>query len=293
MNRGRTDSLTRKIPIWRCWYDVQESYPVNFCFTMFFQFVIHDFLILVSELIATPAITEYHSGDIGALLVANRRLSVRSAMQDLTESDPSSSGDISIFEDSPETLPKTILPEGPEGDLALFDNEYNKVSGQQDQDSGSLNLPLDPLSGSFSEVASSCLQQPEDNLDSFIDDDYPTVLTGRNLIDDYFDLRIPEDILSAPQPLCIDPQDRKTTSPRPTIDSGLPFPFPSRDFAGKRCRVDLGESPLYALCCYMVDSEHDKSEANACYPGGFCICCTLFLVSFPVFVLDFSAFFFF
>lgn len=188
----------------------------------------------------------------------------RSAQQDNTYSDFSSVGDISVFGDNPDSFPTTPGESG--DDLALLDGEvyslnqqnpqlgedHGNTEGLAGQDPGNLDLFVE----SSAEVAPSC--GGGDDLDSFINN--PSTLTSRNLIDDSFDLRIPEEIL-APNKLCPNPLDEKPTSPE---NGKLPFRIPLPDYGGKRCRMEVGEGPLYALCCWLPES---GNKEHACYPG--------------------------
>jgi hypothetical protein len=71
----------------------------------------------------------------------------------------------------------------------------------------------------------------------------------------------------------------------------LPFPFPVPDTTGERCRVEIGEAPLYALCCFTPDSGYDDHIGNTCYPGE--LCSSLFYLfpvrSFTLFCLPWSS----
>ena len=195
----------------------------------------------------------------------------RSPQQENLFSDVSDAGDISVFGDDPELFPS--ISGVPGNDIALLDSEdysldqespeldlYEENAGlQAAQDPENLDLFVGSI-GESAELATSC--EGGNNLDSFVDDS--NMLIGRNLIDENFDLRIPDEIL-APKQLCPNPQDTKESSSEPTENtSKLPFRVPLPDLAGKRCRMEDGEGPMYALCCFMAGNGYQE---NACYPG--------------------------
>lgn len=239
-------------------------------------FYVFNYLNLLCEIIANPITPKPYIGGIGRIgtvSLDDRELVGRSVKQDVIFSDIIKRGDLSVFENNPEIL--SIESGASGGDTALFDSEVFSLDQDNPQpDSNNDNIgtlasedpgnleQIFPFSGGGSEVATSC--QQEDDLDYFLNDF--SMLTSRNLIDEYYDLRIPEGIL-APNQLCPGPLNKIPTTRQPTGNKKLPFPFPLPDYASTRCRVGLGEVPLYALCCYMADSEYDGSEGNACYPG--------------------------
>lgn len=223
------------------------------------------------EVAAKPFMPELHISNIAKISLINQPLVVRTPQDDLF-SDISNAGDISVFGDNPDLFPST--PEISGDDLALLDSDVYPVN----QDI----LALDVYNGNTEELTA---QGPE-NFDLFVGSsdqvaelpalcpgghsfdpfiiDKLTTLTSRNLIDDYFDLQIPEEIL-APNQLCPNPSDTKKSSPQSTENtSKLLFRVPLPDLAGKRCRIGIGESPYYALCCFMAGNENRE---NACYPG--------------------------
>lgn len=228
-------------------------------------------LVFLFEVTAKPFTPELYIGNIATKFLNNRPLVGRSPQQKDLFSAISDTGDVSVFDNNPELFPST--PEVSGNDIALFDSEdYSldqespglnihdgNTEGQAAQDPKSLDLFVGSI-GESAELPTSC--EGGNNLDSFVDN--PSILTGRNLIDDVFDLRIPDEIL-APKQLCPIPQDTKKPSSQPTENtSRLPFRVPSPDLAGTRCRVENGEGPMYALCCFM---EGDENQENACYPG--------------------------
>lgn len=230
---------------------------------------------LLSETIANPVAPKRYIGGIGTVSLDHQKLDGRSAKQDTIYSDILTARDLSVFGDNSDMLSTKFEASG--YDIALLDREVFSIDQDNPQpdsydenierlageDPGNLDQILE-FSGGDSEVVTSC--QQEDNLDYFITDS--SMLTSRNLIDEYFDLRIPEGIL-APNQLCPGPlnENEIPTTRQPTENERLPFPFPLPDYDSTRCRVGLGEIPLYALCCYMPDGEFDSSEGNACYPG--------------------------
>ena len=223
--------------------------------------------------IANPITPKPYIGGIGTVSLDDQELVGRSVKQDMIFLDIIKRGDLSVFENNTDILSTESGASG--GDTALFDGEVfsldqdnpqldsnNEIIGTlAGEDSGNLEQILS-FSGGGSDVATSC--QQEDDL-GYVVDDF-SLLTSRNLIDEYYDLLIPEGVL-APNQLCPGPLNKIPTTRQPTENRKLPFPFPLPDYTSSRCRVGLGEAPLYALCCYMADSEYDSSEGNACYPG--------------------------
>lgn len=246
-----------------------------------------DFLFIVT---AKPLAPELYISKRATISLNNRPLVGRSPQHDNLFSDNSNAADVSVFVDNPELFPPLAGASGNE--LALLDSEDHSI----DQGSPELDLydedpglqaaqdpeNLDMFVGSIGETAelpTSC--EGGNNLDSYVDD--PNMLTGRNLIDDFFNLRIPDEIL-APKGFCPNPQDTKKSSPQSTEHaSKLPFRVPLPDLAGKRCRIENGEGPMYALCCFM---EGNGNQENACYPGNVVFLLFWFLrLSLPSFVM--------
>lgn len=227
-----------------------------------------DFL---SEVTTKPLAPELYVSSTAGTSLNNRPLVGRSPQQYDLFSEVSNTGDTSVFVDNLDLFSSTPRVSG--NDVAFLDTEvyplyqnnpsldihYEITEGQAVQDPDNLDLFVESI-GETAELPPLC--EGGDNFDSFIE--IPSVLTGRNLIDDLFDFRIPEQILT-PNQLCPNPQDTRKSAPQSTEDtSRLPFRVPLPDLAGKICRYELGEGPLYALCCFM---EADGNRENACYPG--------------------------
>ena len=242
-----------------------------------------------SEVTAKPFAPGLYISSTAGTSFKNSPLVSRSPQQNDLFSEVYNTEDISTFVDNPDLFSSTSGVSG--NDIAFLDTEvyppyqdnpdldiHENPEGQAAQYPENLDLEnLDLLVGSIDETAElSPLCEGGDNLDSFVEN--PGMLTGRNLIEDYFDFRVPEEILT-PNQLCPNPQDTKKSSPQSTEDtSKLPFRVPLPDLAGKICRYMLGEGPLYALCCFM---EGEGNRENACYPGR--------VVFFPLLSLVFPA----
>lgn len=232
---------------------------------------------------AKPFGPELHISNTATSFWKNGPLTGRSPQQENIFSDISDAGDASVFVDNQELFPS--IPGVSGNDIALLDSGSYSLDQESpefdlyDENTG-LQAAQDPenpdlfvgSTGESVELATSC--EGENDLDSFVDK--PNMLTGRNLIDEFFDLRIPDEIL-APKKLCPNPQDTKDSTSQPTENtSKLPFRVPLPDLAGKRCRIEDGEGPMYALCCFM---EGNGNQENACYPGKVFLLLFWFLVS--------------
>lgn len=243
---------------------------LHLLFTYLFYFLV--------EFAAKPVTPKAHIS-YGGISSSNQLLLDRSPQQDEFFPDLSNTGDISAFGDEPTMFLSTPGLSGT--DSALFDGEVSPLdpsgagvdeyNGDAEeltaQDPANLDMFADS-SGEGAEMSASC--QEGDNIDSFVGD--PSALISRNLIDDYFDLRIPGEML-APHQLCPNPLGTKSPSTQSTEDnSNLPFRVPAPDLAGERCGIDIGEEPTYALCCFLPP---DGNEEHACYPG------KVFFFSFP------------
>lgn len=231
---------------------------------MVFHFILACLLNFLFGVTAKPFASELYISNIETTSLNNQPLVDRSAQQDNSFSDFSNMGDISVFGDDPDMFSST--PEISGDDTALLNDEVyplNQYSPGLDvyikEPAASDAETLDMFAASSAELPTLC--ESGKDLDSFMSN--PNTLTGRNLIDDFFDFRIPGEIL-APNKLCPNPMETKKSPQSTEPTSKLPFRIPFPDFNGKRCRVGIGEVPSYALCCFLPE---DGNKEHACYPG--------------------------
>jgi hypothetical protein len=231
-------------------------------------------LILLPKAIATSLVEEPSIDDIDISSLGDP-LFIEDEKQDLIFYDTTMTEDFLLSSENLDT-PWEISNDNP----ALLDSEVSQIE--------SYNIPLDVYDNfegiviggpesqntdqafgfedDYGGIATSC--QPDGDVTHwFINNDSSSTLMSRNLIDDYFDLRIPDEILSPKKSCPVRPWEEKPRRPTPPEPVGLPFRWPNPDWEGKRCkRLGLG-SPVYALCCFGPDSGRDNSQGNICYPG--------------------------
>ena len=244
------------------------------CSAMFFHTSLVYLFNFFFEVTTKPAAPGLYISSSGTTSLKHQSLVGRSAQLDDFFSEFLTSGDTSILSDNQDVSSLTSGVWG--NDLALFDSEVYSLDQNDpwldeyienpeepaDQDLANPDMFLQP-GGEFTEGADwSTLCEGGDNLDWFVDN--PSTLVGRDMIDDFFDLRIPDEILT-PDQFCPNPLSTQEPPPESTKDtSRLPFRIPLPDLAGSRCRIEDGEGPLYALCCFM---QGNGIEENACFPG--------------------------
>jgi hypothetical protein len=229
-------------------------------------------LILLPNAIATSLVEEPSIDDIDISSLGDQ-LFTEDEKQDLIFSDTTMAEDGLLFSENLDATPWEISNDN----TALLDYEVSQIE--------SYNIPLDVYDNfegivaggpeshhefgfedDYWRIATSC--QPDgDDTHSFIDNDSSSTLTGRNLIDDYFNLRIPDEILSPKKSCPVRPWEEKPRRPTPPEPVGFPFRWPDPDWEGKRCKRLGFNSPVYALCCFWPDSGRDNSQGNVCYPG--------------------------